>query len=145
MSRSVLVTRTELALPNIQLWQPKKYVLPDGTFGPGSTSQRRSTSESPIVKGRYPTSIIEESRVGNIAVHVLSTLANLQADCQAVIDAMTQFRYVLAWQWDGLTGTWQCECADWSMGQSGILDAKFLEINTQIIYFTVPHNRLSGF
>ena len=145
MSRSILVSRAELGLANLQLSQVNKYYLPEGTFGPGETGHRRVTSESPMVKGRYPSSIVEADRVGNIAVHVLSTLENLQADCQVVIDAMTQYRYSLAWQWDGLSGTWQCETADWALGQAGILEEKFLQINTQIIHFTVPHNRISGF
>ena len=145
MSRSVIVSRKELGLSNLQLSQANKYYLPEGTFGPGDTTQRRTTSESPMVKGRYPSRIIEASRVGNLGVHVISTLANLQAECQTVINAMTQFRYTLDWQWDGLHGSWQCETADWALGQSGILKEDFLQINTQIIYFTVPHNRISGF
>jgi hypothetical protein len=145
MSRSVVVSRTELGLSDLQLEQANKYYLPDGTFGTGETGHRRVTSESPMVKGRYPSSIIEADRVGNIAVHVLSTEANIQADCQTIIDAMIQFRFMLAWQWDGLSGTWQCETADWALGQSGVIHVKFLKVNTQIIYFTVPHNRISGF
>lgn len=145
MSRSILVTRTELGLANLQLSQEGLYYLPDGSFGPGETSQRRVTSESPQVNGRYPSSIIEGSRSGNVSVHVLSDLSNLQANVQTVITAMTQFRYTLAWQFDGLSGTWQCEKADWSLGESGTLDVRFLEVHTQKIHFVVPHNRISGF
>lgn len=145
MSRSVLVSRTELGLSDLQLSQSGLYYLPDGTFGGGETAQTRVTSESPQVKGRYPSSIVEGSRTGNMSVHVVSDIENLQAAVQAVIDAMTQFRYMLAWQFDGLSGTWQCEKADWALGLSGTLDAKFLQINTQIVHFVVPHNRISGF
>ena len=145
MSRSVAVTRIELGLADLQLEQTDKYYIPDGTFGPGETGHRRVTSDSPMVKGRYPSSIVEADRVGNIGVHVLSTEANIQADCQVVINAMTQFRFMLAWQWDGLSGTWQCETSDWALGQSGVIDVRFLKVHTQIIYFTVPHNRISGF
>jgi hypothetical protein len=145
MTRSVVVSRKELGLSNLSLEQVNKYYIPDGTFGAGETGHRRVTSESPMVKGRYPSSVIEADRVANIGVHVMSTLENLQADCQIVIDAMSQFRYTLAWSWNGLSGTWQCEAADWAVGQSGVLDQRFLEIHTQIIYFTVPHNRISGF
>jgi hypothetical protein len=145
MSRVVVVSRTELGLADLPLEQDGKYYIPDGTFGGGEVGHRRVTSESPMVKGRYPSSIIEADRVGNVAVHVISTEANLQADCQTVIDAMTQFRYLLSWQWDGLSGVWQCETADWALGQSGVLDQRFLEIHTQIVYFTVPYNRISGF
>ena len=145
MSRSVVVSRTELGLGNLQLSEAGRYYLPDGTFGGGETAQRRVTFEGPQVNGRYPSSIVEGSRSGNITVHVLSNLANLQVDVQEVIAAMTQFRYMLVWQFDGLGGTWQCEKADWALGEAGTLDAKLLEIHTQKIHFTVPHNRISGF
>lgn len=145
MSRSVLVTRTLLSLTDLQLSQSGKYYLPDGTFGGGETAQRRTTSESPQVKGRYPSSLVESGRSGNISVHVVSTLAALQADVQTVIDALTQFTYQLTWQFDGLSGVWQCEKADWSLGASGTLDTDHLKVNTQIIHFVVPHNRISGF
>lgn len=145
MSRSILITRTELGLANLQMSQNGRYYLPDGTFGGGETAQRRVTSESPMVKGRYPSSLVEGSRTGNMSVHVISTLANIQADVKEVIDAMTQFRYMLAWQYDGLSGTWQCEKADWALGDAGTLEAKLLLLNTQILHFTVPHNRISGF
>jgi hypothetical protein len=145
MTRSVVVTRKELGLPDLQLEQKNKYYIPDGTFSAGETGHRRVTSDSPMVKGRYPSSVVESERVANIGVHVISTEANLQADSQVVIDAMSQFRYLLSWQWDGLSGVWQCEAADWAVGQAGVLDQRFLELHTQIIYFTVTHNRISGF
>lgn len=145
MSRSILVSRTSLGLSNLQLSEAGRFYLPDGTFSTGETSQNRKTSESPQVKGRYPSSIIEASRTGNVSVHVISTLASLQNDVEEVIGAMTQFRYVLVWQFNGLGGTWQCEKSDWTLGESGVVNAKFLEINTQIVHFTVPHNRISGF
>jgi hypothetical protein len=145
MSRSAVVSRTELGLAELQLSQEGHLYIPDGLFGGGETTQRRTTSESPMVMGRYPSSLVEANRTGNISVHVLSTLENLQRDIQEVIDAMTQFRYMLAWEFDGLSGSWQCEKADWALGESGTLNARFLEGHNQIIHFTVPHNRISGF
>lgn len=145
MSRSVLVSRTSLVLDDLQLSQIGRFYLPDGTFGGGETAQKRTTSESPQVKGRYPSSLVEGSRSGNISVHVIATEETLQDEIQLVIDAMTQFMYLLDWHFDGLSGLWQCEKADWSLGASGTLDVKHLELNTQIVHFVVPHNRLSGF
>lgn len=146
MSRSVLVNRAGLALGNLQLWQPGKFYLPDGTFGPGETAQRRVTSESPMVAGRYASAIVEAQRTGNLAVHVMSpTEVGLQALVQEVVTALTQFRFTLAWQWNGLSGTWQCEAADWTLGTSAILDEEWLAVNNQAVYFVVPHRRVSGF
>lgn len=145
MSRSLIVSRGSLSLPALQLWQDGRYILPDGTFGGGETGQRRVTSESPQVRGRYASSIVEGGRSGNVSVHVISDLSSLQGDVQEVIDAMTQFRYTLDWVFDGLSGVWQCEAADWALGASGTLDVEHLKINTQIVHFVVPHNRISGF
>lgn len=145
MSRSAKVSRESLGLDDLQLSQLGLYYLPDGTFGGGETTQTRVTSEGPQVKGRYPSSITEGSRTGNISVHVIATEETLQDKIQVVVDAMTQFMYMLDWKFDGLSGLWQCEKADWSLGASGTLDAAHLEINTQIVHFVVPHNRISGF
>lgn len=145
MSRSILVSRTSLSLPDLQLSQKDLYYLPDGSFNAGQTTQSRKTHESPQVKGRYPSNIIEGGRTGNVSVHVIADEATLQPKLQAVIDAMEQFRYMLTWKFDGLSGVWQCEKADWALGEGGVLHVKFLEIHTQIIHFTVPHNRISGF
>ena len=130
MSRSVVVSRTELGLADLQLEQVNKYYIPDGTFGTGETGHRRVTSDSPMVKGRYPSSIVEADRVGNVGVHVISTEANIQADCLVVVAAMTQSRFMLGWSWDGLSGTWQCETSDYALGQSGVIDVKFLKLHT---------------
>lgn len=129
----------------MQLWQPGRYVIPDGTFGGGETSQRRVTSESPQVNGRYASSIVEGSRTGNLSVHVIADRDTLQAEVQLLIDAMSQFRYTLTWEFDGLGGVWQCEQSDWALGESGTLDAVHLKLNTQIVHFVIPHNRISGF
>lgn len=146
MSRSVLINRAGLGLGNLQLWAPPTYITPDGVFGSGQTVQRRVTSESPMVGGRYASSIVEDQRVGNLAVHVGSpNEAGLQALVQTVITAMTQFRYTLAWQWGGLSGTWQCEAGDWMLGTGGMLDEEWLADHQQAVYFTVPHRRVSGF
>lgn len=145
MSESILVSRTSLGLADLQLSQTGKYYLPDVTFGTGETGHTRITNESPQVRGRYASSIVEGSRSANISVHVLSTILNLQNDIQEVIDAMSQFKYLLAWQFHGLSGVWQCEKADWALGQAGVIDIDLLQVDTQIVHFVVPHNRISGF
>ncbi|MGV8972721.1 MAG: hypothetical protein ACOH10_10400 [Rhodoglobus sp.] len=145
MSRSVLVDRTALSLPVLQLWQPGKFYLPDGTFGPGETAQRRETTSSPMVRGRYASSIVEDQRMANVGVHVMSaTEIGLQPLVMEVIAALTQFRYSLTWQWNGLSGTWACESADWALGLSGIIDEEWLAVDNQAVFFTVPHRRVSG-
>lgn len=145
MSRSVIVSRESLGLEALQLSQADLYYLPDGTFGGGQTSQRQTIGESPQVKGSYPSSSVEASRSGNMSVHVFGTEETLQDNIQAVIDAMTQFMYMLDWKFDGLSGLWQCWASSWELGESGTLDAKFLKLNTQIVHFVIPHNRISGF
>lgn len=145
MSRSAIVSRTSLGLDPLQLSQAGRFYLPDGTFGGGQTTQNRTTSEGPQVKGRYASNLIEASRSGNISVHVIATEETLQDEIQLVVDAMTQFRYILEWSFSGLGGVWQCEKADWELGSSGTLDAAHLQVHTQIVHFVVPHNRLSGF
>ena len=144
MIRSIVVTRTELGLGNLELWQPGKYVVPDGTFGGGQTTQRRVTSTSPLVKGRYASSIVEDQRVASLAVHVIAANeAGMNAPSMDLIYALTQFRYTLVWYWNGLSGTWQCEAADWAAGSSGVLDSWSAACHNEL-FFTIPHRRISG-
>lgn len=144
--RSILVDRDSLSLAPLQVWQTGKFILPEGTFGGGSTGQRRKTTESDIVRGSYSTAIVEGQRTGNVSVHIFGNATDtLQDLVMEVITAFTQFRYTLAWQYNGLAGTWQCEAADYDLGQSGgIIDEGWLSANSQAINFSIPHNRLTG-
>ena len=144
--RSVLVTRTLLELPDLQLWQTGKYFLPEGTFGPGETSQNAETVSNALVKGAYPTLSAEGERVGNIGVHVQAQVdSDLQPRVEEVINAMTQFMFILTWNYGNkLGGVWRCRAGDWALGQQGIIDEPWLKAIQQTVYFTVPHNRISG-
>lgn len=143
--RSVLVTRTDLGLEPLQLWQNGKFILPEGTFGGGLTQQRRSTTENNIVKGRYATAIVEAQRTANMGVHVLAwDIDEIQPLVEEVIEALTQFRFQLTWQWNGLGGVWSCEAADWAVGAAGIIDEGWLKVHSQPLFFTIPHRRVSG-
>lgn len=144
--RSIIVSRTELGLPDLQLWQAGKYILPEGTFGPGEAAFNRVTTEGPLFKGRHAVSIVEGQRTANLGVHVMAdVIEDLQPRCKEVVDALTQFRYMLQWQWNGLGGVWQCETADWAPGEGGIINEGWLKHHNQPLYFTVPHRRVSGF
>src|SRR6478736_2869328 len=129
MARSVIVSRTYLGLADLQLWQAGKYILPEETFGPGQQTFRRKSSDSGQALGRSTTTIIEASRTASMLVHVLSDADNLQDDVMAVIDAMTQFRFLLQWQWNALGGTWQCEAADYALSDAGTINDGWLKVN----------------
>ena len=143
--RSVIVTRTDLGLEPLQLWQVGKFILPEGTFGAGQTQQRRSTTENNLVKGRYATAIVEGQRSANMGVHCMAyDIDDIQPLVEEVIAALTQFRFQLTWQWNGLGGVWACEAADWAVGEAGIINEGWLKVNNQPLYFVLPHRRVSG-
>lgn len=143
--RSTIVTREYLGLGDLQLWQDGKFILPEGTFGAGQTGQKRITAENNLVKGRYATSIVEGQRSANLSVHVLAyAIDDLQPLVEEVIAALTQFDFTLQYQWGGLGGTWQCEAADWMVGEAGVINEGWLKVFSQPLYFVIPHRRLTG-
>lgn len=144
---------------SLQLHQPGVSFLLEGTFSTGQQQRRRVTTESNVVAGRYATSIVEGQRVGTVGVAVQAfQSAQLQPRMQAILAIVSEFRFSLAWQYDGLSGTWTCEAADYAFGdQSGTVDEFWLEPPSandttvyaqapivQTLYLSIPHRRLTG-
>lgn len=147
MSRSLVVTGGTSGTA-LQLHQPGVSFLLEGTFSTGQQQRRRKTTESDVVKGRYATAIVEAQRVGTVGVAVQAlTDGELQPRLDAILAIVSEFRFSLAWQYDGLSGTWTCEAADYALGSSnGVMDEFWLQGApiVQTLYLSIPHRRLTG-
>lgn len=148
--RAVAVSRTLLGLPDLQLWQtdPLTYVLPENTFNMGEQTEKRLTTDNELTIGRHMTAAAESTRMGQLTVHCFGTEITLQDNMLVVLNALRQFRYVLEYQWGPLSGTWQCEKADYALGVNGQVEdiwiARNNDLYSQAIVFTIPHIRLAG-
>lgn len=143
MSRSVLLGRSSLSLADLQLWDPPNLIVAGDSFGPGPQTLRRTTISSPFVRGRFPIDVVADTQDAPMTLQVLgSTGADLSSRVGVVLAAFSQWSYTLAYNFDGIIGSWQCEAADYTVGEAG----RFEDIDTVFhavqILLTIPHDPL---
>jgi hypothetical protein len=140
MSRSLLVTRTELSLTDLQLWSPPNLIVVGDTFGPGAQVLRRETISSPFCRGRWLIDAQPDMQDAQLLLHVMgSSGSDLSTRVGTVIDAFRQLSYTLTWNFDGITSAYACEAADFDAGRMEDIDMAFSAVP---ILFTIPHDPL---
>jgi hypothetical protein len=117
-------------------------------FGPGATSYRRHTVDSPFVAGRFLVGAVPDA--GTLVVPVIvraTTPAEQQDRMAAAVAAFTQWAYTVTYEHTGAglasaTYAWTCEPADYAVGAGGAFNDLGLLSYVQIITFTVPRSPL---
>lgn len=141
MSRSLIITRDELSLADLQLWNPPTLLLPEGGFGPGAQVLNRQTIASPFRHGRTLVGWTFGMQQGTVQVTCRGTSGGtLRTLVGSVLDAFTQWSYTLTFDYDGLQGSWTCEAADYNVGPQGVLDEFDLSFYEQTVFLQVPHH-----
>lgn len=114
------------------------YIARDG-IGPGEQTWRRNTVESTFVSGRVLTHAVRDTANISLAVRVTSdTPANLHTKINAMTQAFSQFSYTMTVLIDGVQYTWNCEPADWAIGDGGNFQDLHLRSNTQYVRLSIP-------
>lgn len=121
------------------------YSLGEG-FTVGARVQRRQVAESPFLPRRKLIGAVDD-----ISEHIVPIIvkangaALLQTRIDSIVDVFTQFEFNLEYIHDsGVAGgdavyMWQCEKADWSIGESGEINNTFWHgIYWQVVRFSVP-------
>lgn len=144
-TRSLTISRTELSLGPLQLWDPGNgYFVLDNTFGGGQQTKRRETVQSPWVHGRFATAIVKDVQIAPLAVEVMAdSEAVLTTRIQALLAALDQFSFILTAEQHGLGQfSWICESADWSVGPAGVIDDFDLTMAPygQVVTATIPRS-----
>ena len=124
------------------------YALAKG-FGPGATTYRRHTAQSPFVAGRVLVRAVADA--GTLIVPVVvrgTTPAGLQDSMTALVAAFTQWTYTvtLVEEPDGAapaTYAWTCEPADYQVGSGGAFNDLGLLSYVQVVTFTAPRSPLA--
>lgn len=143
MSRSLLVSRTELSLSDLQLWDPPTFLLPEGGFSIGPQTHRREVATSPFTPGRYLIGLVPDVQTNRLVVQVRGTSgADLRAQVTTVLAAFTQSTYTVTSNYDGLIGSWACEPADYSVGAEGVVDEFDLSFYEQAVTLLFPRSPL---
>lgn len=145
MSRSLTVTRTLLSLSTLQVWNPPSSIIVGDSFMPGGQTHRREFATSPYVPGRFLIGATRDMQEAVLRVELTaSTGAALSTLVATTINAFTQYSYTLTWDFDGLTSVWECEAADWTPGEAGVLEDLDLSLHATQVVFLIPHNITTG-
>ena len=145
-TRSLQVSRTDLSLAPLELWQPGKYVIVDGSFGPGAQTYRRLTVDSPWVAGRFLTNAVADVQMVPLVIQVQSPdEAGLEPNITELLAAFKQFSFTMTSVHHGLgTQAWWCERADYAVGPSGVIDDFDLKFYEQAVSFTIPRSPVNA-
>lgn len=140
-ARSLLVTRTVLALSDLQLWQPGTFTVLGDAFGPGAQVRRRETVTSPYVKGRTLLSAVDDVQLASLSIEVGSTSGSgLSTNIAVLLAAFSQSTFTMSAIWDDVAVSWTCEAADYAVGPAGVLQDHDLKFFTQVVALTVPRS-----
>lgn len=109
------ITRASLGLPPLDLNDNVTYMLSNQILG-GTMTWNRQVVKSPYVDGEYLVNAAKGSIQEQFGVQVLApSQGALQLAIQALIDAFTQFSYVLTVQQDDAVYRFTCQPADYTV------------------------------
>lgn len=144
LTLSVLVARAELSLSDLQLSDPSNGYEVFGV-GPGALSWRRESVRSPYINGETLVGAVKDVMSASLGVRIrASSAATLDSRLDTVLDAFGQFTYNVTVVIDGVSRTWKCEPADYSVseGEGGFnkfnLMNKYHEVSFSIPRQPIP-------
>lgn len=116
MDLSVIITRTELALADLEL-NAYPYVVSGEGIEPGQTELERHQASSPFVDGQYTVSSKRGQPNMVITLDVRGdTTTEINTNVATLIDAFDQDLFEIAVTIDGQTFRWRGERADRGVG-----------------------------
>jgi hypothetical protein len=134
------VTRTELALADLDLQQSGVYEILPGT-GPGAMVWRREVARSPMVHGEVLVGAVKDVEIAQLRIRVTGTTASqLWSRVGDLTAAFEQFQYDLSLVIGGVTFTWVCQCADWTSGDGGEFQKFHLMSHQTDVTFQIPRH-----
>ena len=125
------ITRTELALADLNLNDGSNYKVIG--IGPGSLEWNRQYAGSPYVHGEVLVNAVKAQ--GNLPMSIRckgTTQSAREANVAALCRALEQFVYNITLTIEGVTYTWQCDPADYSLDEKGEI-SKFHRLAKQTV------------
>lgn len=137
------ITRSELSLATLTIENRADascpYSFSREGFGPGTVSWRRVTTQSPFVHGRFLLERVMDETQMNLSMRVRASSVDwVDYYLAQLIDAFSQFAYVLTFTIDGVYHQWLCETADFTVGNGGQFQDLNLRSYQQEVKFVVP-------
>ena len=147
MQTDGIITRTELALGNLAFNPTNGYYIARDSWGPGEVSHRSVYTSSPYVIGQTLVHSVKDLQTSTLRVRVKGDdQAEMMTRLEALCVAFEQFNYTLTIIINGVTYAYDCDTANYSVGDGGNLQDLWLRSNTQMVAFEVPHKpKQSGF
>lgn len=125
---------------SLDLNDGETHKIMQGGWGPGSVVWRRQAISSVFAHGRYLTSAQKEQVISPLGVR---TYGADEDGCLAAVGtlvaAFEQFSYELTMTIGATTFTWECEPADYMVGDSGAIQKFHLMSFQQETMFDIPH------
>lgn len=134
-------------MSNLVIAPSAGYYIQRNGFGPGEVSHRRVQAESPYVAGKMLVHSVKDQQTGTLKIRVEgSSQSQLYSRMETLAEAFEQFSYTLSLYINGVLYSYQCDAADYAVGDNGQIDDLFLRSNMQMMTFQVAHKPIvSGF
>lgn len=140
MQTDGIITRGELALTDLAFSPANGYYIARDGWGPGEVVHRTEYVASPYVIGQTLVHSVKDLQTSVLRVRVKGdTQAEMYTRLEALCEAFEQFSYDLTIIVNGVTYSYECNTANYSVGQGGNLEDLWLRSNTQMVSFEVPH------
>lgn len=134
---NLIVTRGELGLEELEIIPGNGYSVARHGIGPGSTTMARVQADSPFVQGQQLVHAKKNSVSQSLTVKVAGTsTADTLDRLNTLTDAFSQFSYSVYGDVDGYPILWDCDCADFEVGEGGQWNELLLMSNLQYVRFT---------
>lgn len=134
------ISRTELALSPLAFTPANGYFIQRNGFGPGEVSNRKTYVQSPYVIGQQLVHVVKDLATSSLTVRVQgSSHSDMIDKLEVLCEAFEQFNYTLTIVIDGISYVYDCDTADYAIGDGGQLDDMWLRSDTQLVTFDVPH------
>jgi len=116
MAISCTISRTLLALGDLELVGANGYEIMSDGLDPGEVMQRQDWAKSPFIHGGALMSSVDDIATGKLDVEVFgSSRADIQTKVTTLIAAFKQLYYVIDFDLDGTSWSWLCYRANRAM------------------------------
>lgn len=137
---SVSISREELSLSPLLLGCDTPYGISRSGIGPGEVSFRRQSATSIFVPGSTLVHRVEDQRTSTLKVNIkAASKAQLFGLINDLCDAYSQFTFRIDIDIAGYTESWQCDSADWAVGDGGQWNDLEIRSNRQSVVATVNY------
>jgi hypothetical protein len=135
----VTIGRATLGLGNLFLNRDTGWSFDRNGIEFGENSLRRTTVETPYVNGRTLVNAVPDQQVSVLKLYCHGANdEEIFSKIDGLRTALFQFQYLIAVEVGGSTWIWNCEPADFTIGNGGAIEDLLLRQGLQRVTATIP-------